>query len=258
MGVRIVYDNLDALRDHHHGVSTTTFVDRDARYEPNALVPNPERTQVDLAVLERLRATEDTPDTALIELVRPPHRLVTRARNLTADRIAGEPVHVPINAPDVGGGAYDVTLLGGTASPTDALTTTVNPRTGLRHGIHPDNWDALPRAERLTQSRRRLAINLGPGPRYLLIAFPDVIDISRALRPTDDQHVPRTADVREYARQHPDALTVHWLRIDPGEGYLAPTELIAHDGSTHNINQPSDTAFYLGRWPRRFFPSLLS
>ncbi len=257
MDVRILYDDLAALLDRHHGVSGTRFID-DENYEPGALVPDPGVVPVPVGVVEQLRATGDTPDTALIELVRPPQRLIALARELTADVGPGRFVHARIEVAEAGGGAYDVTFVSVESSPPNALTTTINPKTRLRHALHPDNWDALPLAVRLARSRRRLAINLGPGPRYLLIAFPDVIEISRTLRPADDQHIPRAVDVRDYARHYRTAMTVHWLRIDPGEAYLAPTELVAHDGSTLNVHQPSDIAFYLGRWPRGFFPSLLT
>jgi hypothetical protein len=144
-----------------------------------------------------------------------------------------------------------------TSSPANALTTTIDPSTGQLEGLHPDNHDGLPVSRRLTESRRRLVINLGPGARWLLVATPDVLDITRALHPGDEQRVPRTNDVREYAVRNPDALIVHRLGLEPGEGYVGPSELMVHDGSTYGTDEPSDIAHYLGRWRRGFFPSLL-
>ncbi|MFF7994749.1 hypothetical protein ACFZDG_33880 [Kitasatospora xanthocidica] len=45
-------------------------------------------------------------------------------------------------------------------------------------------------------------------------------------------------------------LRLYRLRLDPGEGYIAPTELLPHDGSTEDQDQPSTAAFWLGHWPR--------
>jgi hypothetical protein len=39
------------------------------------------------------------------------------------------------------------------------------------------------------------------------------------------------------------------IRLDPGEGYIAPTELLPHDGSTLTATAPSRIAFWLGHWP---------
>ncbi|MFJ9440818.1 hypothetical protein ACIRRH_02975 [Kitasatospora sp. NPDC101235] len=47
------------------------------------------------------------------------------------------------------------------------------------------------------------------------------------------------------------------LRLAPGEGYLAPTELLPHDGSTMDIPEPSTAAFWLDHWPIGAFPSLI-
>jgi hypothetical protein len=39
------------------------------------------------------------------------------------------------------------------------------------------------------------------------------------------------------------------IRLEPGDGYVAPTEFLPHDGSTTGIDQPSVAAFSLGRPP---------
>ncbi|MFD4659245.1 hypothetical protein ACFWP2_26845 [Kitasatospora sp. NPDC058444] len=44
---------------------------------------------------------------------------------------------------------------------------------------------------------------------------------------------------------------------DPGEGYIAPTELLPHDSSTEDQPQPSTVAFRLGHWPRGVLASLI-
>ena len=231
------------------------FNETDQRWEPGAPLPSAWTLAGD-DLLRSLSATDATLDAALIELVRPPDRLASLARELTLGH-SPEPVHIPIEVPEVGGQRYEVELLALDASPPNTETTTVNPGTGLLHGIHLDNWDTLPIATRLQRSRRRLAINLGPGRRYLIFMVPDVLHISDQLQPGDQQHIPRTPDVREYARRHPETVTLHRLLLEPGDAYVGPTDLVAHDGSTEGIDQPSEIAFYLGRWPRGYYSSLL-
>ncbi|WP_159037021.1 hypothetical protein [Streptomyces specialis] len=137
--------------------------------------------------------------------------------------------------------------LGHAQSPPGALTTTLNRATGRRIGLHIDNWDKLPCSTR-HQARRRLCYNLGPGARYLILGDADIRTIARARHPHTD-------DLRAYAADHP--LRCVRIRLDPGEGYLAPTELHPHDGSTQHQDQPSTVAFWLGHWPRGILRSLV-
>jgi hypothetical protein len=59
-------------------------------------------------------------------------------------------------------------------------TTTPNPDTDLFVGVHVDNHDRLPYLERHL-GRRRLCINLGPAPRYLLLGDRDIRTITRGV-----------------------------------------------------------------------------
>ncbi|WP_340375953.1 hypothetical protein U5640_12800 [Streptomyces sp. SS7] len=144
-------------------------------------------------------------------------------------------------------GRWPTTLLGCAASPGHWATTTEDSNTGRRIGPHVDNFDRLPYARR-HQARRRLCLNLGPGPRYLLIGDHDIQQICRTLHTDPDRHHPHTEDIRRYvAAGHP--LRCLRIRLDPGDGYIAPTESLAHDGSTAGIDQPSVAAFWLGQPP---------
>jgi hypothetical protein len=113
-------------------------------------------------------------------------------------------------------------------------------------GLHVDNWDHLPMRTR-ADSRRRLAVNLGPGPRALLFASPSVCQICRTLR-RPDEHLPHTDDVREFVANG-GSLRCYSVVLEPGQAYVAPTELLVHDGSTLTAKLPSTVAYWLGRWP---------
>ncbi|MFE5513874.1 hypothetical protein ACFQ9J_25415 [Streptomyces sp. NPDC056529] len=66
---------------------------------------------------------------------------------------------------------------------------------------------------------------------------------------------PHTDDYRAHAAV---GHTTHILRIRlaPGEGYIAPTEYLLHDGSTQD-QEASAIAFWLGHWQRGKLPSLI-
>ncbi len=139
------------------------------------------------------------------------------------------------------GGRYPTQYLGCALSPADAMTTTVDPATGSRLGLHIDNWDRLPYPTR-HRGRRRLCINLGPGIRYLLLGDQDIQHICRALHRDQDRRFPHTDDLQQYVADG-HSLRCLRLRLRAGDGYIVPTELLPHDGSTHGLACTSTAAF---------------
>ncbi|TQF06915.1 hypothetical protein E6W39_37895 [Kitasatospora acidiphila] len=152
-------------------------------------------------------------------------------------------------------GDSSIEFRGFALSGANTLTTTLNPASGRHIGIHLDNWDRLPYRNRL-QSRRRLCINAGPGARYLLLGSVDALAICRALHPDYQEHHPHTEDIRAYVSAG-HCLKCLRIFLKPGEGYIAPTELLPHDGSTAGTTEPSTAAFWLGHWDAGDFRSLL-
>ncbi|WP_033255525.1 hypothetical protein [Kitasatospora phosalacinea] len=196
-------------------------------YEDGAVVPAGPWHPLTETLYRKLTPTTGTADATLVELV--------YAADIDPRLLA----------------APHVTALGRTVSPPDAATTTTNHTDGRRIGIHLDNWDKLDYQHK-ADGRRRLCLNLGPGTRYLLVCDTDIQEICRTVRPDYATCYPHTDDLRAYiATGFP--LTCLRIRLDPGDGYLAPTELLPHDGSTMGITEPSTAAFWLGHWPRRTF-----
>ncbi|MGF1426868.1 hypothetical protein [Kitasatospora sp. LaBMicrA B282] len=152
-------------------------------------------------------------------------------------------------------GDPNATYLGQAASPAKALTTTDNYQEGRRLGLHVDNWDKLSYAEK-HRGRRRLCLNLGPGTRYLLLGDIDIQAICRTVHHDYEHHYPHTDDLHTYVARH-QPLRCFRIRLAPGECYIAPTELLPHDGSTEDQPEPSTAAFWLGHWPRGVLPSLV-
>ncbi|MFE6052657.1 hypothetical protein ACFQ6N_18030 [Kitasatospora sp. NPDC056446] len=208
--------------------TTVRVTSGESGYEDGAVVPaGPWHPPPDDMV--RRAASPAAVDTTLVELV---DAAAIEARLLTAPH---------------------VTRLGRAESPARALTTTHNYRDGRRIGLHLDNWDKLSYHDKAL-GRRRLCVNLGPGTRYLLVCDADIQQICRAIRPDHVTCYPHTDDLRAYAAAGLP-MTCLRIRLAPGDGYLAPTEFLPHDGSTEGYASPSTAAFWLGHWPHGTFRS---
>jgi hypothetical protein len=143
-----------------------------------------------------------------------------------------------------------------TASRPNQLTTTYE--AGQREGLHLDNHEQLP-LDRRYLSLPRLGVNLGPGDRYVLFGSLTIFAIMQQLEAGDDQSgiIPSTEDVQQYVRNdHIPRLTVYWLRLDPGDAYVAPTELCVHDGSTLGVEQKSVIAFIIKASKKALLPPI--
>ncbi|MFE2722468.1 hypothetical protein [Kitasatospora sp. NPDC059327] len=195
-------------------------------YEDGAVVPSGPWRPLTRDLARGLAPAAGTPDDVLVELVD-----VKNIDRTWLDRPG-------------------VTRLGRALSPADGLTTTSHHGSGLLIGLHLDNWDRLPYAAKHT-GRRRLCINLGPGTRYLLVCDQDAQTVCRAVHSDWTARYPHTDDLRSYVIEG-RPVRCYRLRLDPGDGYVAPTEFLPHDGSTEG-QQESTAAFWLGRWPSGLF-----
>ncbi|REC47050.1 hypothetical protein [Chryseobacterium pennipullorum] len=92
-------------------------------------------------------------------------------------------------------------------------------------GLHIDSWDRQPLSER-KKSKNRICFNIGKEARYLYF-----INIPANQLSTEDSDAPVDEIVTEFLATHPEYPVLR-IRINPFEGYIAPTEYIIHDGST--------------------------
>ncbi|WP_049650507.1 hypothetical protein [Kitasatospora sp. MY 5-36] len=220
MSLKVAHSSPAALaaRTQVASVGTTRG---DARFEEGAVIPIGPWRSLDHDVIDRLRPGRSTADDIVVEVV--------GAESIGPDHLNSPGTH----------------MLGKALSVAKSPTTTPNYQDGRLIGLHVDNWDKLSHARKHT-GRRRLCINLGPGTRYILLGDVDIQNVCRTVREDHAACYPHTDDLRSYvARGFP----LHCLRIrlDPGEGYIAPTEFLPHDGSTED-QQESTAAFWLGRW----------
>lgn len=253
MSTRVAF--IDALNAKGRcEIASVRLVANEPGYNPLVALPSDVWDPLSAVEVAALRSSEDNPDSATFEVVRVPFadgELDEVREGSVEFSLADGSQTASFDPFD---GRHPSIFLGHTDSAGGQRTTTVDQRVDRRTGLHIDNWDKLPLPER-NRSRRRIAINLGPGDRYVLVATLDICDL-HAVHPIDASF-PRTGDIHEFLRRGGDLRCVR-IRFEPGEGYIAPTELVPHDGSTLGIEQPSRIAFWLGDWPTGLFPAAVS
>lgn len=114
------------------------------------------------------------------------------------------------------------------------LSATREAKTGSFVGLHIDSWDRLPLSER-HQSQNRLCINLGEGERTLQFIPMQACQIRKnilTLVSAIGEHL-LTLTVKDFVSAylgHFSETPVLRVKLKPGQGYIAPTENIIHDG----------------------------
>jgi hypothetical protein len=124
--------------------------------------------------------------------------------------------------------------LGVFLAPAGHATITVDGLTSERIGLHVDNWSEFP-AHFRHKAPNRLCVNLGTEPRdFLAVNLP----LTKLIRGRGDRQGLEpvrgglTAIAREFLKRA-KCYPVVSVRINPLEGYVAPTENMIHDASTH-------------------------
>lgn len=117
----------------------------------------------------------------------------------------------------------EVHNLGIQIEPGNEYTTT---KQDLQYvGLHIDSWDSLPLSER-KKSKNRICFNIGKEARYLYF-----INIPADQLVSENQDAEIDKIVTEFLVNNPQYPVIR-LKINPFEGYIAPTEYVIHDGST--------------------------
>ena len=125
------------------------------------------------------------------------------------------------------------------------LITTTTDDSKSMIGLHVDNWYRYPLSRR-DKSPKRICINVGTDPRYLLLLNVRVNKMFDILERKGVKLHPSqvgTPLALAFMNEFPDYPVLR-LRIEPEEGYIAPTENIVHDGSTIDM-QSWDVAVHI-------------
>lgn len=108
-------------------------------------------------------------------------------------------------------------------------TITVNTREGVKTGMHFDTKD-LPGLGDRFNARIRFNVNLGPSDRWF---FYSPVSIEQALErkgiSCDASQDPQQLVWDVYSQGN---LPINCIRLEPGEGYFAPTDMLFHDASS--------------------------
>ena len=237
MATRIAFTDPEALIERCDVAAGVRLTANEPGWEDGSVVPADDWQPLTARQAAQLRADSTTDPNTVVEVVQVP-----------IDRAAAHAI-MPVTATafDSFAGGHAADFLGYLDQDVGLRTGTIDESQGLHIGIHLDNFDKLSFAERTT-GRRRLGVNFGPGTRHLLLATIDVQDVCLANDPDEPSRYPHTDDLRRYVRDG-RPLTILRIRLDPGQGYIAPTELLPHDGSTLMATEPSRIAFWLGHWP---------
>lgn len=102
-------------------------------------------------------------------------------------------------------------------------------------GLHVDSWNAARMEDRVEGYPNRLCVNLGPEHRYLQFINLSLRQIAARTNCEliEDANVYDQVNVyvRQFMRENPNYPVLR-LTVMPGEAYLAPTEIMIHDGTT--------------------------
>lgn len=245
MPTHIAFASPEALIERCEVAAGVRLTSNEPGWEDGAVVPLDDWLPLTTQQAAELQADPATDPNTVVEVV-----------DVPIDRAAAHAM-IPTTASEFEpfAGRHNADFLGYVDQDPGLRTSTIDESRDLRIGIHLDNFDKLSFTERTT-GRRRLGVNFGPGPRHLLLATIDVLDVCLANDTDQPSRYPHTDDVRRYV-QDGRPLTILRIRLDPGEGYIAPTELLPHDGSTLTAAAPSRIAFWLGHWPVGALPSLV-
>lgn len=126
-------------------------------------------------------------------------------------------------------------------------TVTIDRKQGCLPGLHYDSWYSTSMQDR-TVDNPRIVINFGPVPRWFLYVPVGLQQFLSALAATDTEQVWNESTPITHIK---DALLflkppVHCLKLNPGQGYIAPTESVMHDATTRWADRSSYNCQIMG------------
>ena len=128
----------------------------------------------------------------------------------------------------------------------DSPSITVDRQSGLRLGLHLDDWDGLTLTERW-KSRNRIVVNRGPGDRFLYVVPTAIEQMSTTVSSANRLHPCEVADA--YLRNG-DHIPCLRLRQPPNVAYVCCTERVVHDACVSPGGERSESRHYLGHFVR--------
>jgi hypothetical protein len=141
---------------------------------------------------------------------------------------------------------------GGIVCRETGLPTTTTNDTGKYIGLHVDSWYRAKLTER-ANAPNRISINLGLKARFFLyinLPLATVAALAVEQYPPDSRIRENHDGLHRTFMSHFGSYPVVRMRLDPGEGYIAPTENLIHDATTPGKKAPDVQYRVRGRfWP---------
>ncbi|WP_434631372.1 hypothetical protein [Chromobacterium sp. CV08] len=120
----------------------------------------------------------------------------------------------------------------GVETTRDSSPTITWDNKGIRTGLHVDCWYDRPISER-ANSENRLCLNIGAGDRYFLFSLIPIVEMR--------EHVAKKMKLSESELENPTNICAYFFlhypdtpilafKNKPGQGYIASTEYLCHDG----------------------------
>jgi hypothetical protein len=132
------------------------------------------------------------------------------------------------------------------------LPTATTDHTGTRVGLHVDNWYRARLPER-ANAPNRISINLGVHARFFLyfnLPLATIGALAADQFPSNSELHDTQHGLRRIFMSHFASYPVVRVRLEPGEGYIAPTENLIHDATTPGQHSPDIQFTVRGRfWP---------
>jgi tryptophan halogenase len=127
-------------------------------------------------------------------------------------------------------------------------TATYDLSDGRWPGLHLDSWSDLSPLKR-EDAYNRMCINIGQETRQLLfinLSMRRMVEILSEFEPKIEAENP-TKIGRMFMSRFPDYPVIS-IDVAPGEGYIAPTENVIHDGTTARMTKPDVILTLMGRF----------
>ena len=148
---------------------------------------------------------------------------------------------------------YQLMEGGGIVCRETGLPTTTTNDTGKYIGLHLDSWYRAKLHER-ANAPNRISINLGLNARFFLyinLPIASLAALAVEQYPSDSRIRENHDGLHRIFMSHFGSYPVVRMRVDPGEGYIAPTENLVHDATTPGKKAPDVQYRVRGRfWPQ--------
>ena len=138
-----------------------------------------------------------------------------------------------------------ISVLNASVDDAKSPSITVDPTTGLKLGLHLDNWDEHDVHSRW-KSRNRIVVNRGPSDRYVYLVLVPVEEMAQSIKSPKDLHPCEVADL--YIEREESSTPSLRILQRPNVAYVGCTERLVHDACVRSDHDKAESRHYLGHF----------